>query len=763
LFSSVAQAQEGSSNAEGDGHAEIVVTARGRVQALEKVPISVSVVSGTDLQRANITSLENLSSLVSNVNISSGPTVDQMNIRGVGSGQNAGFEQAVGTFSDGIYRARSRSVRAALFDVDRVEILKGPQTTFFGANAIAGALSITTRKPGHELEYNMSGLYGSDEEYEVEAGVTLPIDGDLSVRIAGRASGMMGFIDHGKYGVGPDQHEEQGRIALRWDPSTNYRMDLRIDYGQAKARHSVPWEVVGCPAPAPYPFDPTNVCGRFIAFQGAAVDDKLDWHSDSPPSPSRYRFTESALTQRLMLGDHQLTATTGYFNHRYRANSHIIPVYITGTVQGYSPLPAEVRESYSQVSQELRLESPDDGAVSYMAGLYASYSKLEVSSTTGFFFLPFGAFAPPSLGTTADTPVTGIPRLNEDNTTLSAFAAATVRPVDHVRLNLGGRFSSIHKAATRPLSFGTSVNAYYDTFVAFSSPAAVPTFCAIIGCVPGPFANPTRTDSKFMPSAGVEFDIGPSAMVYATYANGFKAGGYSAAATPDEFGPEAVDAYEIGVKGSLFDRRLAFGLALFRSDYDGLQETAYVNSGGGALTPVVRNAAKSRSQGVEFAGSLRLSTTFTLTADIAYLDAIYQDFPNAPCTSLANLTPGCIQNVSGKRRAYAPEFSGSVGARMTAPIGDALKLEISPTLRFSSSYYQSASVDPLLRQEAYAKADLSLQFGPTDERWAVSVIGRNLNDRITSGYRQDVPLAPGTIAAIPDRGRSVSVRLSLRH
>ncbi|HEX7819781.1 MAG TPA: TonB-dependent receptor plug domain-containing protein [Sphingobium sp.] len=171
------------------GAADIVVKAQRREQRLQDVPISVSVVGGEALRSGGLTSLEDVSARLPAVRIAQAVLADLINVRGVGSGNNPGFEQSVATFVDGVYRARSRSTRAALFDVDRLEVLKGPQTTFFGANAIAGAFNISTRKPGRDFAYN--GLTSYDfvtDEYIVEGGVTVPLSETLSVRAAARAS-----------------------------------------------------------------------------------------------------------------------------------------------------------------------------------------------------------------------------------------------------------------------------------------------------------------------------------------------------------------------------------------------------------------------------------------------------------------------------------------------------------------------------------------------------------------------------------------------
>jgi iron complex outermembrane receptor protein len=159
---------------------EIVVTAQRRSQRLQDVPVSVSVATGATLERANITNLEGVAIRTPNVRISSAPVSDFINIRGIGSSLNLGFEQSVATFVDGVYRARSRASRAALFDIEQVEVLKGPQTTFFGNNAIAGALNITTRKPSNSPQANASAFYApATHEYTLEAGVSGPITDTL--------------------------------------------------------------------------------------------------------------------------------------------------------------------------------------------------------------------------------------------------------------------------------------------------------------------------------------------------------------------------------------------------------------------------------------------------------------------------------------------------------------------------------------------------------------------------------------------------------
>ncbi|MCA8900392.1 MAG: TonB-dependent receptor [Hyphomonas sp.] len=169
----------------------VTVTAQRREESLQDVPVSVGVVDGGEMAEQNISSLQELSTRQASMVVRETPGGDQIAIRGTASGFNAGFEQSVATFVDGVYRPRARSSRVAMFDVERVEVLRGPQTTFFGANAIAGALNITTRKPGEEFGINGSAFYSpDDDEYNLELGLDAPLGDKAGLRIAGRVAAV---------------------------------------------------------------------------------------------------------------------------------------------------------------------------------------------------------------------------------------------------------------------------------------------------------------------------------------------------------------------------------------------------------------------------------------------------------------------------------------------------------------------------------------------------------------------------------------------
>jgi len=735
----------------------IVVTAQRRSQRVQDVPVSISVVPGDQLVRSGITHVTDLSQRLPNVKITSGGNADFINVRGVGSGNNPGFEQSVATFVDGVYRGRSRATRAALFDIDRVEILKGPQTTFFGNNAIAGALNITTRKPDHELDYNISAAYGSYNEYLAEGGASVPVSKNIAVRFAGRFNGSNGAIKNTFLGRDePRNRERIGRIALNFTPNDRYQSDLRFDIGRSRINGSFAVEFLNCPAGA---------CNPVLAeTYGAAFDDRLNKRSAMPESYTDYDFKESAWSHSIDFGGVSLSASTGYFQHEFTLLTQQIPAPIRG-VGGGGLLPIWVTEEYESFSQELRLQSASGGRFEWMLGAYYLDGDLKPNLYTGFRFpveTPngpawFGDFLPGVY--TSDSPITVEQRTTQKETTKSAFASLTLRPLDELRVNLGLRYSIVDKTSHRYISFGTS-NA--DPSVNFVPGGSIvdTVYGAITGTELDDFAEPSRSDHKLMPAIGLQYDFSRDMMGYLSYTKGFKAGGFGYSVQADTFNPESVNAYEIGLKTSLFDRSVTANLALFWSDYSDLQEstTLFLN---GQVTTIINNAAQARARGIETGLSWAASPNLSLFTEIAWLDARYLSYPNASCTIAQNAlsTPPCNQDMSGQRRAFAPRFSGSIGASIRFAVST-MELRIDPLVYFTSPYFITPSADPLLRQSGNAKFDLRIGIGPNSQKWELAIIGRNITDRLTSSLRGSASF-PGSTYAMLDPVRTLLMQFTL--
>lgn len=753
---SPAHAQDAATTA-ADGD-EIIVTAQGREQNLQDVPVSVSAATGISLQKQAITTLEALSVRQPNFRISQSPASDYVVIRGIGSSANIGFEQSVGTFVDGVYRGRSRSTRAALFDLERVEILKGPQTTYFGNNSIAGALNITTRKPGRDLAVNGTASYFPNTgEYLVEGGITLPVTDRLSLRLAARQSGMDGYIKNIQTGKdGPHLNDRIGRVSMAWAPTDGIEIDARLDVGRMRDTSVFNVELLDCPTSAPFA-GPAGPCARYLNASGGSVDSKLDRVSGANPSYFDYDMVEGVWGMKIAAGDNTLTLTTGYFHHKYHLLNDPVPVPGTrgGSAVGTTTaLPIALFEKYDQVSQELRFASPEDRTISYMFGAYYQYGKLTTNLIQGFYFAPVAA-ATGGLIPLA-TPVAGSITTTERSDVFSGFAAATWRATDALRVNVGGRFSLVDKHDARSTQMGTAASIpSLANFVPFT--VALTQLYAASGINPGNYAVPNRSDHAFLPSASIQYDLSRNAMAYVSYVEGFKAGGYSIGTTNSSFDPERVKSYELGIKADLLDRLLTVNLAGFYSRYRNLQETATVTSGT-VVRQFVTNAAKSKVKGVELGLTVRPSSNVTLTSNVAYLSSRYADYPNAPCTTTQQaLAPVCVQDLSGARRAFAPKLSGNVGMNVTQPLGR-YQLSFDANGYFTTRFLQIATGDYRISQEGNVKIDARIGFGPADGPWELAVVGKNLTNKLTAGYRQVVPGATGSLAAMADAPRSIGLQ-----
>jgi iron complex outermembrane receptor protein len=752
---------------------EIIVTAQKRTQSLEDVPLSISVIEGDRLEQRDIRNLEELSTTTPNIKITQGGQADQLQIRGVGSGFNPGFEQAVGTFVDGLYRSRSRAVRASLFDLERVEVLKGPQSTFFGNNAIAGALNITTRKPANTFEGNSTALYSpNDGEYNAEAGASLPISNTLSARVAGKFSGMKGYIDDSYTGKkGPHVDDKLGRVTFAWTPSEAFDAMLRSEYGDLDDQAAFNYELLNCPPPAAFGAA-AGACARYITVAGAAnVDSQLNYNSPSGTNFFKYKYSESGLTMNAHVAGLTLTSVTGFFHHDMDTLLEATGVPLASPFNAAAVYQASAgRDKINQLSEELRLTSPTGGLIDYMAGLYYQRARTDFETVAAFYQTNYGAMPAVAPYFPSGSLIATDPHSRQKDETKSVFGAATVHVAESMRFNLGLRYSDVDKTFTRTNTVGTSgLLPNVDNF-APGPLAGQKVLVPLLRTNITSYDGLTHKDSKLMPSASVQYDVTSTSMAYLSYANGFKAGGFSfnttaTAADTGEFKAETVNSYELGLKASWLDKKLTTNLAIFHMKYNNLQETtAVVLPGSTTFVFVVSNVAASTSQGVELGVLWQPTSQLKIGTELAYLDAKYDSFNAASCTALQGVqTPvNCSQNLSGRTRAFAPRYTGSLSADYQLPVTATLRVNLGADAYYTDDFYLQANLDPYLRQDAYTKVGARLGFGTLDGTWDVSVIGKNLSDKTTTSFRQAVPGSPGSVIALPDRPRSVALQARYR-
>jgi iron complex outermembrane recepter protein len=766
---------------------EIMVTAQKRVESLRDVPISVTAVSGERIEEQGLVSLEAVSASIPTLHIGEAQIGEQLFIRGIGSGVNAGFEQSVGTFVDGIYYGRGRSSRNALFDVERVEVLKGPQGTLFGKNTIAGALNITTAKPTEDFEGSVSALYEIEQEETILSGIVSgPLTDTVSGRIAAQWSQMdAGWIDNELRDEDePTPENIVVRSSLRWDAGDRLTVDTNYTYSDFSqdGRNSELSDANGHYPGAPFLPGMAELVAPYGEF--GKLDEKRNVGGTPGSVYDRDKMESDSnafvLTLNYDWGDHVLTSISGYTDYDLtdQTDNDVTPLDI---------LAMETNENYEQYSQELRLTSPGGETIDYIVGGYYQYDELDTEQFINVNLLETSALpgtSPPVLLGPALYSAR-YARMYQETTSWSVFSQLTWNITDTIRTTLGLRYADDEKDVNQELRL-TEFNNKNTPLDSILPPAS--------GLVPGSvqvgvWGGPPLLTSEhvidtdlqkdnFTGSLNVQWDVGDDSMLYASVSTGYKGGGFDAyfgtaagdwnTSPPDfEFDQEEVTAFEIGAKTSLLDGAAELNMAVFYNEFDDVQVSTF----NGGLSLKVGNAAETTVEGFEMDGRWALTDNFTLSGAMAYVDASYDDFPNAQCYFGQDaVNPDCVdpdgplgpevpvgQDMSGKDLQFSPEWSGHLSLEHFLPLGS-LELRSNLSADYSDDYSIAADLDPRSQQDSFTKIDLRVGLGDSAGTWEVAFIGRNLTDEKTSSWANDTALAAGGFYHHIDRLRSYAIQ-----
>ena len=747
---------------------EVVVTAQKREQSLQDVPISVAVTSGENIEKQNIIDLGELAAQTPNIIITDAPASDQLYIRGVGSSINGGFEQSVGTFIDGVYHGRSRYSRGVLFDVERVELLRGPQSTYFGNNAIAGALSVITRKPGDELEGYINALFGpEDGERSIEFALGGPVTDTFGLRVATKIYGMSGFVRDFNSGVdGPDLNDKLIRATAVWKPGDTFDATFKAEIATSDGDRTPHFQLFNCPPPADFP-GPAGSCGAALGAFGTLNDELDTIGADTPGEFTNVNTREYVLTLNLDLWNHIFTSITAYSNYDYRQgfDADSVPLPLLGV---------NFNEDFEQYSQEFRITSPTGNRFEYIAGFYWQTSDLfNQNKIYADIVSPILLASPVAALYAPFLPVGPQNDLTQDEETFSLFGSLTWHITESLRGAVGLRWTDVQKDGVKTLFIGSTPGAaaLSGSFIPlppplnrFPLPPAGPV-AGGLGTPYGPVPLSVSNDDV-TPSVNIQYDVTENVMTYFSFSQGFKSGGFDAqnvSGPPDPltFGPEEVDAYEAGVKAAWLNGRLAANLSWYRNEYTDLQQ-AVLQKG---ITFNVKNVGELVVQGVEFDAIFQITDNLAVNTAIAYLDSEYKDYPDGGCTALQTLqfarsNPGqtCLQDLTGQPSPYSPEFSGFVHARHVLPLPRNLKIVTDLNVYFTDDFEVISDNDPLVTQDSYAKLDARIALGSQGDTWEIAVVGKNLTDKFTRSFANDTPLAGGTFQMLLDRPRSIAIQ-----
>ena len=736
---------------------EIVITAQKREESQQRVPLSVQVVDGKTLGDHNINSLTTLSETTPSLHVEPIGRSNDMYLRGIGSGNNSSFDQSVATFEDDIYHGRSRTSASTFLDLNRIEILKGPQSTYFGDNAIAGAISLVTNQPRDEFEAFSRALYGQYGQYAYEGAISGALTSTFAARLAATVNGMTGWLKNTNDGThSPGQSNKAARLTLLWRPTEKLDISWKNEFGKEGQRGGLVQQIISCPPPAP--FKAAGFCSQAIAA-GLPTGTRNNLNSFSPGQGTVLNTAETVLTANYHLGGGlTLTSLSGYYYYDY-------DLLVDGDGLPANLLTAAVPEHFHQFSQELRLTSPNGGVFEYMGGLYFHDSRLEAGQDVDYFFLTPRLTSPGFAALGPYLPLGQNITYTLPEKTYSVFGSATWHATDQWSFSAGLRGSEVKKNIDRTLYYGTATQ-NYDSVVQL--PANLQTLAGGAGLgTPGAMAQ-SRTDRALMPSAKAQYQFSSTGMAYLSFSRGFKAGGFNgtditgvAANLP--YKPEYVNAYETGLKTTWLDSRLLLNADLFLMDYTGLQVTANNYGPTGAVISLVKNAATARSQGVELEARWLVTSHFQLSAEATYLEAKYRSYPNAGPTTLQQAQGIGIQNLTGRPTSLAPRWSENVTASYELSLGGDYRFTTEAIGFCSAQYFLSSGTDdPFLSQGDYCRLDARLLLQAPENRWDVAIIGRNLTDRAILDMGSALPTSAGSFIVNKEQPRNVAVQFEVR-
>jgi len=747
---------------------EIVVTAQKREQNLQDVPVSVSAFGGEQIAEGGMGDLEALSAHVPNLHITQGPSVSKISIRGLGSGDNQGFEQSVGLFIDGVYAGRARQFQAPFLDVAGVEVLRGPQGTLFGKNTIAGALTVTTAKPTEELEAFLHTSYDSEyASYTVDGVVSGPITDGLQGRLAVRQTESDGYMKN----TLQDSDEVSSvntvmRGTLLWSPSEDLEVLAKYEQGRS--------DNVG----RSYRLKEIGAWGDFI--QTADPDFEVDAEQRST-SEKEYADTDSesfTLSVNYDIDDLEFTSITGYSEYQ---NSDLLdadtsPIEASFLIQG---------QEFYQWSQELRLTSPLGGEFDYIAGLYYQTTELKAQRELGF--IPANIAGGPGINPVfAFLPATGFSgNFDQDSETYAAFGSLGWHPSEHLHFMFGLRYTIEEKQAARDLAY-TGYDTSLSLAQSYDPVTNAGTYGAAVATLQGAgfFEHEIeggRRAENISPSFKVSYDMNSDVMLYASASQAFKSGGFNEAggkgddageyaitgsAEVFDFGEEEALAFEVGAKTTLLDGRATLNLALFRTNYSDLQVSSFQGDG-----YIVGNAAEAVSQGLEVDGSVRLTEKLMLTGSFSYLDAHYSQFKNATCTvgqtgaiALAGGNPAaCTQDLTDRELPNAPEWAGTIALDYETSWGEELLLRSHLNVAYTDEQYLGGDLDKNTLEDAHTTLNGRLALASQEGTWELALVGKNLTDEEIVTFSNDPFLLSGAFFAYMAPPRTMEVQFNLAY
>ena len=789
------------------GEQVIIVQARRQNESLQEVPVTVTAIGGETLERFGVDQVADVVSRVPTLNVQVGGSGSggQLSLRGVGSSNiSAAFDSAVAFDFDGVQVSSMRLVQAGFFDTQQIDVLKGPQSLFFGKSASAGVFAIRSADPTSSWEANLRGSYEFEEEgYTIGGYVSGPLTDTLGIRVAAQWNDIDEFVElqpgtPAANGQFRGQENLIVRTTLAWEPSDTFDANLKVQYVRNEGDGAIQHSDINC--------GPNGVADPVFLLSGVVAipagndcndNDSLYLLPDAAPAlaggvptPSAAAgrngvpFAETEVFFGRLLMNFQvsdsltLTSTTGFMD--LDAVDFDCYAYV-GVGPGFSPIgnalgdpdflaanaPAfaatnaagsaqntgcsDPVNQLEQYTQELRLTSDFDGPINFMIGAF--YEDREFVFDTAQQAVNISLIAPdPITGFTYDWDKRHV----TDTEAFSVFGSVIIDLTEDLELSGGLRYTDEEKTQVITVP-------YLHLFL------QGPGFVA-----PGFNSGDINfSDDNISPEVTLRYQAADDINLFASFKTGFKSGGIdnsalpsaslSAAATSGDFGALIFDSEttiggEIGIKSQFADRTVTLNATVFYYVFDDLQVQNFdaVNIQFNTL-----NAGEVTSQGIDLEFGWRTPIDgLSISSNLSYLDAEFTD------TFIA------AEDLNGRDSARAPTWSGNLAVDYFTPLGDDLEFGLSGNMVFTDDYFTNEDTLNDLVQDGYVTFDLTASVGDQDGRWKFSIIGVNLTDEIwinTSGPRPF--LSPGGAAGFglplgddlvvtQNRGRQVYAEVS---
>ncbi|MCJ9428084.1 TonB-dependent receptor [Kordiimonas marina] len=811
----------------GFGLEEIVVTAQKREATLLETPVAVSALTGASMEKAQIRDLTAMQTLMPSLAVTQRASASNtsFSIRGIGSSTfNFGIEPAVGVFVDGVYRSRNGASVNDFLGIQRVEVLRGPQSTLFGKNTSAGVINIITQEPTYEPFVEGEFTYGNYNATVAKAAVNLPaIEDKLAFRLDANLNKRDGIFtnDDGR------KLNERNRYGLRgqmlFEPNDRTKLRIIADYNKLDEEC--------CAAPFYLVTDATQ---QVLTVMGSKVQGAHPFSGNTHINGAVKGNVENwGVSGQLDLDFDTFSVTSITAYRDYKEKQNIDADFSDLQLNKYRTLD----QSYNTFTQELRVTSKTSGPIDWMAGVYYYKQNLSANNSTvqGAALRPFADLLTGNAITNLEAGL-GLPSgtfladgsgqlkglFNQDNQSYSGFVQLDWHLNDKLTLTGGLRYTSEKKSMVSDIVindpfaalnmidlwapvFAGGVQAqltaagYPAAYVqaataqAYANAAAVktvqsggpqtdpltPTYNPLLGLTALQFFPPASnvddsfTDNELSGNLIANYEMSDQVTMYASYSRGFKAGGYaldSAAVRVGsfKFNKEVTTSYELGMKARLMDRRMSLDFALFDEKIKGFQENIFTGS---SFVPGNVDAAV---QGLEFDGKFQATPELLLTAGFTWLwKAEYQNYTNGPCP--AYNTEGCtfvandqgvvrpVQDLSGVRLSEVPKFTGNVTATYSQPINDDLEYFVRGELYYKGDQRLSVAQDARQKQNAYALVGASFGLGRQDQNWSLQLWARNLLNEHYVLDTFDSTIPGGSLNAYIGDPRTYGVTLRVKY